>query len=402
MKMTLAKAVKWIPAGGLLLVLAAFLAVTSHPWGIDDRVYRIGWENDPPFQQKGEDGTPSGLAVELVREAARRSGIRLEWVWQPGSSEDALRGNRVDLWPLITLTPERKQFIHFTDPYLQHEHCFLVRAASAYSQPRDLAQATVTHYDQPIDRQFARTILPEARLVAKSSLKEAIEDVCRQEADAAYVEEFSAVSALLAGPSCFGQPLRMISIPDVRTRLGVGSTFGAAAAADRIREGIGAIPADELTRLMTRWGYFSPRNLDTMNALLSARRRERRLMAAVGLFACLLALALFEADRIRRQRNRIRMADQALRENEQKLRLMANNLTEMVLAYDMDRNLIFANPAVERLTGYSMAELQKEGFICWVHPDDRSRMLGYWENLFRGSAFQDEEYRLVAKDGREK
>ena len=71
----------------------------------------------------------------------------------------------------------------------------------------------------------------------------------------------------------------------------------------------------------------------------------------------------------------------------------------MVLAYDMERRLIFANPAVERLTGYSATELQRGKFICWVHPDDRSRMLGYWDKLFEGGAYCDEEYRLLTKDG---
>jgi PAS domain S-box-containing protein len=46
------------------------------------------------------------------------------------------------------------------------------------------------------------------------------------------------------------------------------------------------------------------------------------------------------------------------------LRLIAQNLTEMVLAYDKDRKLVFVNPAVETLTGYSMEELEKANFIC--------------------------------------
>jgi signal transduction histidine kinase/CheY-like chemotaxis protein len=46
-----------------------------------------------------------------------------------------------------------------------------------------------------------------------------------------------------------------------------------------------------------------------------------------------------------------------------------------------------------------VAEYTAQGFIDWVHPDDKSRMLGRWEGLFRGGSFQDEEYHLVTKDG---
>jgi PAS domain S-box-containing protein len=74
----------------------------------------------------------------------------------------------------------------------------------------------------------------------------------------------------------------------------------------------------------------------------------------------------------------------------------------MVLAYDMDRKLVSVNPAVETLTGYSMEELEKANFICWIHPDDQPRMLAFWETLFQGKSVHEEEYRLVTKDGRVK
>ena len=70
------------------------------------------------------------------------------------------------------------------------------------------------------------------------------------------------------------------------------------------------------------------------------------------------------------------------------------------MAYDMQRKLVFANSAVQTLTGYSIEELEQANFICWIHPDDQRRMLSLWELLFQGKPFHEEEYRLVAKDGR--
>jgi len=67
----------------------------------------------------------------------------------------------------------------------------------------------------------------------------------------------------------------------------------------------------------------------------------------------------------------------ALRESDARFRSIARNLTEMVLAYDMNRRLTFVNPAVQTLTGYSPADMEKQQFICWVHADDRDRMLAY-------------------------
>ena len=100
---------------------------------------------------------------------------------------------------------------------------------------------------------------------------------------------------------------------------------------------------------------------------------------AVVLFTCLLAITLFAAIRISRQRNRITTTERALRESEQRLRLIANNLSEMVWMYDMDRRLVFANKSIERLTGYSAEEFAKEGPIFWMHGSDHARMSGYWK-----------------------
>ena len=199
---------------------------------------------------------------------------------------------------------------------------------------------------------------------------------------------------------CPGEPLRLISHPMMRTTLGVGSTLEAAAVADQIREGIGAAAQDgELARILTRWGYLSPRNIDSMTSLLNAKQRERQLIGVIGLIGSLLMLTGFGADRIRRQRNWIKTTERAYRESEQKLRLMANNLSEVVLAYDMDRRLVFANRAVEKLTGYSIAGLQGSDYINLVHPDDKPRVLQCWDRLFQGANDEAGEFRLVSKEG---
>jgi PAS domain S-box-containing protein len=94
--------------------------------------------------------------------------------------------------------------------------------------------------------------------------------------------------------------------------------------------------------------------------------------------------------------------EEALRRSETRFRFMARNLTEMVMAYDMNRRLTFVNPAVETITGYSVEDIERAQFINWVHPEDRARMMDYWEGLFHGRTFTDEEYRMITRDGRVK
>ncbi len=91
-----------------------------------------------------------------------------------------------------------------------------------------------------------------------------------------------------------------------------------------------------------------------------------------------------------------------LRRSEAQFRSVVSNLSEMVLAFDMERRLTFVNSAVHALTGYTPEDLKRAQFIDWLHPEDRSRMMAHWDLLFAGVGFQEEEYRLLTRDGRVK
>ncbi len=321
MKWTQSVTARWVVVIGLgAAAVAAMIWMRFGYPRLGDRVYRIGWEEDPPYQVRGEDGGPTGLAVELVREAARRRGVRLEWVRRRESSELSLRAKSVDLWPLVTITAERKKFIHITDPYLETEHCFVVRAGSAYMQQRDLDAASITHFHLPIIVSRLRTLFPRAQLHTRSSVKEAMDEVCEHRADAAFLEGYTAVSALLSGAVCRNEPLRLVLVPEMRSRLGVGATFEARAAADALRAEIGAIAREgKLAGMFGRWSYFSHQNLESLDALLDARRRERWLLAGIAGVAFLFLLTLWQAIRIRHERNLVRRAEAERSRLEQQL-----------------------------------------------------------------------------------
>ncbi len=387
----------------VILIAAALGWLGSRPPSFADRTYRIGWTISPPFQISGNDGQAAGLSVDLVREAARRRRIKLQWLFWRDSSESALRKKAVDLWPLITITPERLKMFHISEPYLDSEYCLLVRADSPYRKVQDLATATIGFSNPSIDYRQLHGRLPDTRHLVRPALQSVMEDLCQNRSDAAFMDGYTAISALLDERTCAGHPIRWIAVTEVRPRLGIGATFENRAVADAIREEIGVMAAEgKLAAILGRWGYLSGQHLESMEALLTARRREVRLTTATGLFALLFVVTCWQTVRITRERNRTRQAERFLREAEQKLRLMANNLKEMVLAYDMNHKLVYANTSVEALTGYAVADLERAGRINWFHTDDQARMTGHWESLFRGSSIQDEEYRLLTKDGRVK
>jgi ABC-type amino acid transport substrate-binding protein len=152
---------------GLVALGAAAGWLWLRPRIVEQRVYRIGWMISPPFEVAGQDGGAAGIAVDLVNLAARRRGIQLTWVHWPESSESALRSKSVDLWPLITITPERLKVLHVSEPYLRHEHCLLIRDDAPITKVAELATADARAQSDPPHRGGTPRIAATLSAVAK-------------------------------------------------------------------------------------------------------------------------------------------------------------------------------------------------------------------------------------------
>ena len=313
---------KWKGAIVLAGLLAAGAAIGRFYLRAPDfghRIYRIGWFASPPFAVRGADGAPIGIAIDLVNQAARRRGIALQWILWKQSSEAALISKSVDLWPLITVTPARLKVLHISEPYLQNEHCLLVRDDKPYTRVEELATAKIGMANVAIDSVNLRKVLPSASPLPRTRIEDVVEDVCRGNSDGAFMDRFTAIAALLQQIDCSGHKLRWIPVPQVRSNLGVGSTFEFHTVADAIRQEIGVLAEEgKLARIFEQWGYMSGQDLASVESLLNARRREVRLISVTLIFALLLVLACWQTLRLTRERNRTRQTEAALLESQER------------------------------------------------------------------------------------
>jgi signal transduction histidine kinase/CheY-like chemotaxis protein/ABC-type amino acid transport substrate-binding protein len=305
------------------------------------RTYRIGFENDPPFHFPDANGKATGLIVDIVSEAARRINIQLQWIYEPRSSEAALRSGSVDMWPIMTMRPERKAYVHITEPYRESEACLVIRAERPYQRLSDLNGLSVCHNGQPLAQRVLEEVLPKTKFLILADPTRIIEAVCRGEVEAAYMDEFSAISALMDGAVCGGQKLRVIHVPETRGLLGIGATFEAAAAADALRGEISNMAEEgKLAALVARWSYFTGRSMELNEALIHTQRRQRYLIAATAGAMALMLFMAWLALRIRHQRNRAIQAEEARRTTEERYAALFNNMMEGVALHR-----IIYNPA---------------------------------------------------------
>jgi hypothetical protein len=94
------------------------LAALLSPAAGQDAI-RVGADHTPPFYSFTADGQATGLAVEVLNEAARRAGYQLQWVPQTQLADESIGAHAVDMWPLVARTAERSARFAFAEPWLE-------------------------------------------------------------------------------------------------------------------------------------------------------------------------------------------------------------------------------------------------------------------------------------------
>jgi PAS domain S-box-containing protein len=96
-----------------------------------------------------------------------------------------------------------------------------------------------------------------------------------------------------------------------------------------------------------------------------------------------------------------RRAEEALRENEEKFRQMAENIDEVFFVQTVDmETMLYINPAYEKVWGRSCESLYHDAcswFEC-IHPEDRDRISAALARKMETGTF-DAEYRILRPDG---
>ena len=296
----------WAVTGaGLLTLLLAAAWLLHRPYA--GRTYRIGARTNLPYTMVAADGRVSGIAVDVVSEAARRAGIHLRWIPSPEGPDAALGSKKVDLWPVLTVLPERRHRLHISDPWLSGDSYIISKGARV----TDWKGARVAYALAPASQ--VAECLPHAIPVEKPDEDSALRAVCTGEAAGAIVWVRSVGSLLLRRPEgCESTVLRVTAIPGSRYKMGVGSTFESAGAADELRAQIGRLAAEgALTRIFENYSGYSTAETENLYELMDAERRSRMLAYGASGLVVLLAILLWQVRRVRQARKAAEKANSA-------------------------------------------------------------------------------------------
>src|ERR1039457_6652247 len=234
-----------MPAAAIVLVCSVLGIYFHFAPGRVERTFKICFQKSPPYHFPDAKGGPTGPAVDVVKEAARRKNISLEWIYSPEGPEKALGSGTVDLWPIMGDLPERRQFLYITAPWAKMTYGLLFPESLALKRPEDFKAGTLAVSKIVLDTRLARQHFPDAKILVQPTMPAVVGAVCSGSAQAGLL-----VQSSMLGPTpseCPQVALRTLPIPDGTFWFGIGASKrlrDAQSAANMIRDEIGKMAED--------------------------------------------------------------------------------------------------------------------------------------------------------------
>jgi polar amino acid transport system substrate-binding protein len=178
------------------LFFLALLLFLSACGGRKDDALVVGMDlSYPPFETIDAAGRPAGVSVDLAEALGRslRRPVRIENIPFVGLIP-ALKSGRIDLIiSSMTDTPERRESVSFSDPYLTTGIALLVGKNSPVKSAADLDRPgrVVAVRQGTTGESWARANLKQARVLALEKESAAVLEVLQGRADAFLYDQMS-------------------------------------------------------------------------------------------------------------------------------------------------------------------------------------------------------------------
>ena len=325
-----------VVAAALSACIAAFVVHRERAAALLKTPFRIGFYNSAKEHFPGPDGQPMGNTVDLLNQAARRSGIQLEWVYSPEGPDTALETGQVDLWPTVGDLPERQGYMYISAPWNMIAYGVVSRTSDPVTGGSESSDISVASYSgNNVEAKLARRKFPHASFVYVEGIAGQLAAVCKGQAQAAIIPQ-NFVQFEMPG-ECKNVSLQMADAPGFSIRFGIGASYrrpDAVKAANALREQMGVMANDSsLVSTEFRWMDTSLPQTRALFYVLSEERSERLLATGAVVLGFVLIQMGFLIWRIRASKRHAEAehsrAEEARREAEMANRAKSEFLASM-------------------------------------------------------------------------
>jgi len=274
-------------------------------------VYKVGYTNFPPLMTNAA-GVPGGFAVDVVKEAARRTGIRIEWVLVRSGPEALLKSGAIDLYPLMANLPERKHRVHISQAWWESPLALVVDRKANFKSPEEVDGRPIAVVGFSVAEQISRQVFPNSTPIRKMPYDEVLRAVCTGEAEASFLTLSLYLELLQQGVrGCEGKSLAPL-LPDASISYGIGARKGAEGVADAIASEIVTLTYDgTIAKLGAKSGEIVSNQAQLIRGLSKARRNRNLLLLIAAVLAIVTGISFWQNRRVRHARESAERARKA-------------------------------------------------------------------------------------------
>lgn len=371
--------VQFIPAEKSESLIEQQLTPEERDWLIEHPVIRLGNSVDwPPFGFINQDGVYSGIAADYFVLIEKMLGITTEPAklgsWK--ETVDAARKGEVDLLDAVVPTPQRREFLTFTKPYISYpvvlftqKHVDYIANMSALNGQRVSVIAGSALHDILINNH------PEIEVVAKENARAGLLAVEGGEASA-FIGNLPTASHVMSREGISN--LKVAGETPYRYDLTIGINKSKPILASLLQKALNSIPEEKHNEIYRKWMSV------TFEHEADYTRFIQLLVFSIFIFVLILfwnrqhqlnKLKLEIASRIK--------AEEKLSNSEKTNIAIVETSKDWIWAIDLDGMHTYSNPAVKNILGYTSDEIIGSHSFNLMHDDDKELVKSNLENWIR-------------------
>ncbi|MCC3860159.1 transporter substrate-binding domain-containing protein [Pseudemcibacter aquimaris] len=156
-------------------------------WLDNNPIIRVAsFPNIEPLEFVTPDGRISGITGTYLDILSELLGIRFEWVrnetWEQGF--EMIKSGTADIISATTSTPERDEYLSYSDPYLSLNNMIFSIRGNNYSSMQDLRGKKIAQVSNFAITDFLRNDYPDIEIIETETATDALNLVNDQQADA--------------------------------------------------------------------------------------------------------------------------------------------------------------------------------------------------------------------------
>ena len=381
------------------LLQAAPLALneTEQQWLNDHPDIRLGIDPDwAPFEFRDKDNNYRGMGADFISLISQRLGIRMHAMSIDNWNEvlSAAKAREIDLLPAVMKTPQRAEYLNFTDPYLDFPMVIISREDALFiGELADLTGKTTAVVNGYVSHELLQTNHPELTLAPYSTISDALNALSVGEVDA-FVGNLASVSYSINQLGLTN--LKVAAHTPYSFQLGMAVRKDWPEFVPILQKALDSITSQEIRSVREEWVQLRlQQGVDIRELLLVI------LPLGSATLVILLGVILWNR-RLHREIRERESVEQQLRDSEEAL-LETQRLAHIGWwQWNLDSNSLKWSDEIYSIVGLSPDTFSPapDSFLRVVHPEDRHALGEAIDKVLKGgSDHYLAEFRVVRPDG---